>query len=225
MSDLSYDRKKINSNSLNEILQDSFYFSILLHLKKQISNIEGKNYFVMFIKGLACVFMYELSVFFKEYNILDTKKFYTYFDKKTVMEERQWIKQCIVNSELMYKKIKDMGLDFNVFAYDMNVIKNKNKLLDTNFENFNENEDLNFWESIFSITQTISNEIFKLLTNNTILLGDVLNVVDDKIKDFENKNKDFLEIERYSYSVYKLFSKSYGLNEKDKFLYYIDIEW
>ena len=54
-------------SSLTEILQDSFYFSMFLHLKRQLTNIEAKNYMVMLIKGLSVLFTYELLLFFEEY--------------------------------------------------------------------------------------------------------------------------------------------------------------
>lgn len=209
--------KIIPISSINELLQDAFYFSLFLHLKKSLKDSEAKNYMVMFIKGISIVFIYELSLVFEEYDILEQKKFFCEgFDKKRIMEERQWVKQCIVDSESMQEKKAKMGLDFNELFYDMNVIVNNNELLDMNFEIYNENVDLEFWNNVFAVIESVANAIFKALTNNEILLQDVLSTADEIIGNFEEKNKNFFTINRYSYSVNKLFSKTSELTEKDK---------
>lgn len=211
------EKKQPPLSSLTEILQDSFYFSMFLHLKRQLTNIEAKNYMVMFIKGLSVLFNYELLLFFEEYQLLKDKDFFKTIDKNTIMQERQWVHQSIINSDSMSQKMHQMGLNFNDTVYDMNIIVNStNNLLDMNFEIFNENTDLKFWNTMFSIPEIASDALIKASTNDIFSLNNILDAIDKTIQNFEEKNKNYFNINRYSYSSKKLFEKTTSLLEKDK---------
>lgn len=206
--------KDIPINLIGEILQDSFYFSLILHIKCYINDTEIKRYFVMFLKGLASIFAYELALFLKEYKLLEINDYFRPGMKKKVFEERQWIHQCVVNSNKMSLKLNEMGINFDELVYDMNVVLNNEELFDMNFEEYNENDNLEFWNGVFSILQDVSNCIINTITSMTI--EEQFKLFDDNAKDFYDNIQKSTLLKRYSYSAYKLFSLSPNLTNIDK---------
>lgn len=208
--------KNIPINTIGEILQDSFYFSLLLHIKRSIKDIEIKNYIVMFVKGLSIIFVYELSLFLEEYNLLEKNQYFKTNMKDRVYNERQWVHQCVVNSEKMNLKLDKMGIDFENLIYDMNIILNNSKLVDMNFETFNEDNDLNFWNSVFSILEDVSECIIKAISNETMSLEKQFKLFDSHAVDFYSRIANDISLERYAYSTHRLFSLATNLSEIDK---------
>ncbi len=208
--------KNIPINTIGEILQDSFYFSLLLHIKRSIKDIEIKNYIVMFVKGLSIIFVYELSLFLEEYNLLEKNQYFKINMKDRVYNERQWVHQCVVNSEKMNLKLDKMGIDFENLIYDMNIILNNSKLVDMNFETFNEDNDLNFWNSVFSILEDVSECIIKAISNEAMSLEKQFKLFDSHAVDFYSRIANDISLERYAYSTHRLFSLATNLSEIDK---------
>lgn len=133
---------KLDIKTINEILQDTFYFKILLEFKKKLKNVEAKRYLTMFMKYLAITFAYELSICMERCKILDKDAFFKTNMKKRVRDERNWLHQDIANSRKMNNKILQMGINFNELIYDLNIIVKDEKLLDLNFEDFNKVQEL-----------------------------------------------------------------------------------
>lgn len=208
--------KNIPINTIGEILQDSFYFSLLLHIKRSIKDIEIKNYIVMFIKGLSVIFAYELALFLEEYNLLEENQYFKTNMKERIFNERQWVHQCVVNSKKMHLKLDKMGIDFKKLVYDMNIVLNDSNLIDMNFETFNEDNDLEFWNGVFSILEDVSECIIKTISNKTRALKKQFKLFDLYAVDFYNKITSNISLKRYSYSTYKLFSLTTNLSEIDK---------
>lgn len=212
-------KPEFDTLTICEIMQDTYFFYMILELKRKLNDIESKSYLTMFIKGLAITFTYELSVCLEKCGILDKNTFFKPNMKKRVREERQWLHQDITNSRKMKNKISEMGLNFDELVYDLNLIVKDDKILDMNFEEFGEDQDLDFWNSVFYLNEQTMETIFKVFdekfkieiskplyeVTNQYLTQKILNSVKCKI-----------DGTRYSYSSFKLFSKSENLKIVDK---------
>lgn len=145
--------------------------------------------------------------------------------KKRVRKERQWVHQDITNSRKMKNKILNMGLNFDELVYDLNLIVKDDKILDMNFEKFGENQDLDFWNSIFYLNEQTMKTIFKVFDEKfNIELSKPLFEITEPYLTKRMLNKVIYKINgtRYSYSSFKLFCKSENIETVDKILYYID---
>lgn len=109
-----------------------------------------------------------------------------------------------------------MGIDFKKLVYDMNIVLNDSNLIDMNFETFNEDNDLEFWNGVFSILEDVSECIIKTISNKTRALEKQFKLFDLYAVDFYNKITSNISLKRYSYSTYKLFSLTTNLSEIDK---------
>jgi len=210
---------KLDIKTINEILQDTFYFKILLEFKKKLKNVEAKRYLTMFMKYLAITFAYELSICMERCKILDKDAFFKTNMKKRVRDERQWLHQDIANSRKMNNKILQMGINFNDLIYDLNIIVKDEKLLDLNFEDFNEDQDLDFWNSVFYLSEQTLETIFKVF--DEIIENDISKLLFKIIDQYQSKNilnkmNNEMNGTRYSYSVFKLFNKFDNLEIIDK---------
>lgn len=212
--------KSLSISTINEVLQDTYFFYLLLEIKRKLKNIEAKSYLTMFIKGLAVAFDYELSVCLENCNILEKKKFFKSNSMKNkVMEERQWVHQSIYDSKKINKKVLDMGIDFDNEVYDINVVVKNNKILDINFEQYNEDENLDFWDSVFYLNEEVLEAILKVLDEK--FGTDIFKISNEMVAKYIDDNllntiRNKLNGKRYSYQSHKLFSKSSNLKEIDK---------
>lgn len=212
-------RPEFDITTISEILQDTYFFNMLLELKRKLNNVEAKRYLTIFIKYLAITFTYELSVCLEKCGILDKDTFFKPNMKKRVAKERQWLHQDITNSEKMKNKISEMGLNFDEFIYDLNVIVKDDQLLDMNFEEYGEDQDLDFWNSVFYLNKQTMETIFKVLDDNfKIDVSKSIFEITDKylVKKILNNINNEIVGTRYSYSSFKLFNKSENLEMVDK---------
>lgn len=205
--------------TINEIMQDTYFFYMLLELKRKLNDIESKSYLTMFIKGLAITVTYELAVCLEKCGILDKDTFFKQNMKKRVREERQWLHQDITNSKKMKDKIEKMGLNFDELVYDLNLIVKDGKILDMNFEQFGEYEDLDFWNSVFYLNEQVMETIFKVFDEKfKVEVSNSLFDITDKYLTTKILDNVKYKIDgiRYSYSSFKLFNKSKNLEINDK---------
>ena len=213
------DKPTFNISTINEIMQDTDFFYMLLETKRKLKNIEAKSYLTMFIKGLAVAINYELSVCLENCGILEKDKFFKSNMKNKVRKERQWLHQNICNSNKINKKIQEMGLDFSNEVYDLNVVIKNNKILDINFEQFGEDENLDFWNSVFYLNEQVIETIFKVFDEKfeSNISKKLYKMTDAYISEkILNSIKNKINGKRYSYQSYKLFSKSTVLDTIDK---------
>ncbi|MDD4796087.1 MAG: hypothetical protein PHG03_06040 [Bacilli bacterium] len=210
------ENKELKIETINEILQDSFFFSLLLRIKRSLKEVEAKSYLTMFIKQLSVVYIYELSVCLENYGIIKKDYFYKPNMKKRVKIERQCLHQSIFNSDKITKKILEMGIDLSELVYDLNIVVNDGKLLYTNFEDYNEDKDLEFWNSIFYLNEEVLETIFKALRIDEQSIKILYEKISEKVKDIIPKLENYINGKRYSYSVFKLFSNSKNLEQPDK---------
>lgn len=203
-------------DSYQEILQDMFYIKVLLDIKRRTQSVEAKNYLVEFIKDLSSVIFYENVKFLDEKKLLSMEQAFKSNMKKIVRERRQWLHSRIYGSKSIKQKVGDMGIDYSQKIYDLNVIVKRNKLLSTNFENFNDRYELTYVDEILKDIEIILIALLQGLglDNNAI---DALyskcseisqNIVEECDKIFSGK--------RYCYSTYKLFSLNRDLTDDDK---------
>lgn len=202
--------------SYQEKLQDTFFIKFLLDIKRRVQNKETKNYLIEFIKDIAATVLYEIAVFFDKQNILSKADFFISNMSGVVRERRQWIKKPATDSSELKKKAEKMGINFSQHIYDLNLIINNNKLLATNFENFDCKNDLDFVDGVLRAIEVIpqsslsaigfdSNEIRNLYSQ---FINDMDNIVQKCEKAFSGK--------RFAYSAYKLFSANPNLTADDK---------
>lgn len=210
-----FEKKGLPITSINEIIQDAFYFTLLLRIKRNIKDMEAKSYLSIFIKGMATIFAYEMARSLHNYKIINIDTFFNPGIKKRLMTEREWLKRNTFNSNKIDKKITDMGINLTESIYDLNVIINGNCLLDLNIEPFNEDDDIEFWNGVYFFPENALKNIFQVVFKED-LLDDVFNSLSLDLEyivvDLENR----LKADRYSYSSFKLFSNSKDLCEKDK---------
>lgn len=207
--------KDIPKENLNEIIQDALFFTLFLRIKKNMSNEWAKVYMVMFLKQVASIFLWEFATVLEEYGGLPRSKIYPEKEKynNLIKDERGKIKQRVKNSNLMKSKIDGMGIEYNNLIYDLNIVLNDNgRLLDFNFEGYNENEDIAFWNGVFLFPETV----LKIAS-----LGDLDSLFEGTIKSL----KPFTDILEKnisgtpsSYSSNKLFKNCDDLNDEDKTL-------
>lgn len=207
-----------SSDAIYEILRDCLCFELILEVKRRMNYIEAKNYLSMFLKSLAPVLVYEVADSLEKIDIMMKKDFFNSGMNKKVQQERQkFLKRDILKSSLPGETQKEMGLNFNELVYDMNVILKDDELLDMNYEIFMEDitGDFEFWDSLFGIPNAVVNAIISGLGFDFKLENVFTSNKENFVKLSEIAESE-LAGQRYSYSVYKLFSRGKNLELQDK---------
>lgn len=203
-------------NSYQEIFQDTFFIKLLLDIKRKVHSEEAKNYLIEFIKDISTSILYELAVFLDNENILKKSDFFMPNMQSVVRERRQWLKKSVTNSDKIIRKAEIMGIDFTQPIYDINVIIKYNKLLATNFENYDCENDLEFVDGVLRTIELSPYSSFRALglDNNEMenLYSQCISALENIIKKCER----VLSGKRFSYSTYKLFSRNPNLTNYDK---------
>lgn len=203
--------------TVKEIFQDSFYFKILLDIKRSVHDLESKNYLVELIKDISNVIFYENIVLYSSDGKHTKDSFFASKDmKKKVRSRRQWLHSSIYNSKEIAKKISDMGIDYSKKIYDMNLILNNDTLLSTNFENYMERYELYYYDEIFNVIECIMSECMKGMGLNDKEVLSIYSKFYDAIRKASIKCEKSYSGHRFSYSSFKLFSKSPFLTYDDK---------
>lgn len=207
------ENKNIPLESINEMVQDAFFFTFFLRMKRGLENIEAKSYLAMFIKGMSSVFIYEFIKFLEQYDLFDSDTVFIGNEDmlKKIQSERQWLKKTIYNSNTVKKNIEEMGIRFDEFLYDINVIIKDNNMLDFNVVGFNEQEDMEFWNYMFYTPEKFLTTLLKDKDWDDMFTG-MLNELSSCILELDN----MISGKRYSYSSCNLFGKNNDLNDLDK---------
>lgn len=151
-------------NSINEILQDNFFIEFIGKIIDKFKNEEAKIALGKVIIEFSAIFLYEAYVFMKEKKWIDKDKFFINEDMKDkVMNEREFVKKIIKNSNYIKGLNNIMGIDFDEETYDINIVCN-NKLIMLNFPKFLKDRETNFWESCLKTNNIMANEIMKKLS-------------------------------------------------------------
>lgn len=199
--------------NFNEILQDAFYFTLLLNITEKMMSREAKHYIFIFLKGFSTLFSRELLILFEKYNEIFPTDINRYREaNKKIREERQWVNHTIRNSSTIRNRILNMGIDFNKEIYDITIFIKDGELLDIIFEENIESEDIKLWKELYSFPRFI---LYKKMGNHK-----TLDMVFKELSDKTNKNISELEEKisgkEYYYSVNKLFKDSKSLKDEDK---------
>lgn len=206
-----------NDNPFFEIFNDLLCADYLLEIKKQLKDIEAKNYFAWFLKPIISTVVYETNVFLKKFNQGKIKNLFKEGIYDKVREARMLaIKENITQSKKTQDIIKKMGLNFNSKIYDCNIVLSKDELIDLNFEMYYENtDDTDFWDALYKTPKVYLDVIFSLLDFEKFI-SELYTVSKGKIATIALNFDEEKELRRYSYSVYNLFLKSKNLTQLDK---------
>ncbi len=193
-----------------ELLNDSFWLGYILKLIKYIDNQTMAEYLSEFLKFYSIIYSNELIV--AKYGRISEE---TTLTKKNLKDMRMEYVKNIPNSDAKYviKKVKEMGINFDEYVFDMNLMcDQKKELFDTNFRlwNVRENREKSM-EELQDIVNTPLNWTRRLLQDNAENLYKILEQNSEEIINNINKYK----LKRYSYSSYILFKKS-KLSENEK---------
>lgn len=204
-------------NSFNEIFQDTMYFSFFLRIKRNIKNTEAKIYLTKFLKNISAVYLYELACFLNQIGVCSKESLFQPKMMSKVYNERQWLKQTTLNSDKMKNKIQAMGINFEQLVYDINIIVKKSKLIDLNFDEYGENNDISFWNDIFLTIEKIPIILFETLNIDEKIINQFYEMLDEEGLKYVKKIEYSFAGKRYSYSAHKLFS-NISLSIEDKVL-------
>lgn len=215
-------KKGWSTVEINEILRDCMSFAFILEIKRRMKNIEDKIYISIFLKSIAPVLVYEVANSLEIIGIMPKKEFFNVNMNKRVQKERQkFCHKPIPKSSLPSEIQEKMGLNFDEKVYDMDIILNTDcsELLYMNYEIYIEMEELaddfDFWDSLFGMPEKIADIIFSALGFD-VCMERLFAIADERISEILKTIESDIECRRYSYSVYKLFSKSAQLSMQDK---------
>ena len=192
---------------VNEILNDAFWLGYILEIKKNISDYEKKEVLSSFLVFFSSIFVEETIK--AKYGGLSGKR-------KITLKEIEYfrnhnLKYCPSNTSLTTNEIiNEMGIDFDNYIFDVVLYLNNKNLLDINFRNWEYSKEEKF-ELIDGIVATPLRWI-------EILMPDIYDIIKEKLKDISNMYVERISktnINRKSYSTYKLFSKS-KINKEEK---------
>lgn len=199
------DNNKIINKIANEILNDAFWLGYILEIKKKIIDYSKKEILSSYLVFFSSIFIQETIK--AGLGGLSGKRKITL---KEIEDFRNYnLKYCPSNESLTTKEIiKEMGIDFDNYVFDLVLSLNKEELLDINFRNWDYNKKENF-ELIDGIVATP-------LKWAQVLMPNIYDKLQEKLNDISNIYKNRIcdkKINRKSYSTYKLFYKSKISNE------------
>lgn len=202
--------EKSDIKILNEIVNDAFWLSYILNIKRNLADCEQKELLSVFLIVYGSVFCEE--VLCAEYGGINKE---TNITRKDIADFRNNnLKKCYTsNSKTALRIAKEMGTDFNSYTFDIVLGVIDTTIIDTNYRNWDvskeENQDL-----LNGIVRTPEKWMEYLLPELYPIILKELEPISKQITEQITK----LKIEKKSYSTYKLFSKS-PLSLDDK--YYI----
>lgn len=185
---------------VNEIMNDAFWLGYILEIKRKISDYNKKEVLSSFLVFFSSIFVEETIK--AEYGGLSGKRKVALKDIENLRNHN--LKYCpYENSNDTKTIIKEMGIDFNNYMFDLVLYLNENDLLDINFRNWDFNKEGNF-ELLDGIVATPSRWI-------EILMPDIFEQIKkalSELTDIHLKRINSLNIEKKSYSSCKFFIKS-----------------
>lgn len=112
-----------------EILNDSFWLGILLSVEDQIKNVELKYILSEFLLMFSTIFCNDVL----NYKFGEIKNVELLTDQQLKKLRNLYLKQCpIYNSVNIKNIIKNMGIDFNNYVFDIFLFIYNGTLLDVN---------------------------------------------------------------------------------------------
>lgn len=201
----------------HEVTCDYLCYVYMLKALYNVKNIHANNYVALFLKTIAPVLEIELEAILKNANANNGLHFFNPGNRPLVYNQRQHsLKEVIVSSSKTPVAEKSMELSFNEKVYDIRLKMHNNTLLDLNYETVLEDIQLSdFWQSVLSAPERVLEALLEVFNSN-ISKQEMFRLCNAELsKTAESIDKEFSS-EWFSYSIYKLFSKSPSLQRKDK---------
>lgn len=191
-----------------EILNDAFWLGFILKIKRKITDYRVKELLTSFLLFFSSIFCDE-TIKANQGGISGKRK----ITKKEVNDFRMYNLKYIHNKKSNNTKaiIKEMGIDFNNYIFDIYLHVDQNDtLLDINFRNWNTNKKENF-ELYDGVVATPYRWIEILFPNLFPSIEETFKeIIDDYVLKFST-----IGIERKSYSCYRMFRNS-NINDDNK---------
>lgn len=190
---------------LMEINNDAFWLRTLIIFKKDLEDYTQKEFITSFILFLSSIFNAEALIYgFGGVNGKFTKNDF-------INNRNKYLKMCpTINSDTCSEFIKEMGINFKEYVFDMYLVLADGKLIDCNFRNWGNNKEEKF-EFLDGVVSTLRGWIERLMPDISEVTDRLLNEYLEQRR-FKMKSIKFV---KKSYSTYKIFCKS-NLEDSDK---------
>ncbi len=204
---MTKEEKEVFIKVNNEILNDAFWLGFILEIKRKIKNYGTKELLSSFLLFFSSIFCDE-TIKANHGGLSGKRKITT----RDINEYRMYNLKHIhnKNSENTKAIMKEMGIDFKNYIFDIYLHVSNDELLDINFRNWDTNKEDNF-ELYDGIVATPYRWIEILFPDLFPTVEEALkDIIDDYVLRFSSSN-----IERKSYSCYRMFGKT-DTNDNDK---------
>lgn len=186
-----------------EILNDSFWLGVILTVEDKIISREYKyilSDFLLFFSSIFCV-----ETINYRFGEIKNKNFIN--DGEIKKLRKSYLKKCpLYSSKDINAIIKEMGINFDTYVFDIVIFLLNNKLIDINSRMWNKRK----WDLYNSIIMSPRNWIKNCLPEMNEIFEELREpYVEEFISRFNKKR-----IIRKSYSTYKLFDNTLSYNEK-----------
>lgn len=198
---------KNRTQQVNEIINDAFWLGFILELKRKTSNIAKKEVLSSFLIFFSPIFTCETLK--SNYGELSGKRNIT---STQINNYRMHNLKYVHNMESKdtNKLLTEMGIDFENYVFDLNLLVNNNNLIDTNFRNWNSNKE-EYFELLDGLVATPFRWIEMLLPG---LFKEIEEILIDLVDRYLNNINEF-KLEKKPYASSKLFSGA-NINNNEK---------
>lgn len=193
----------ISKQVYTEILNDSFWLGVILTVEDKIISKEYKyilSDFLLFFSSIFCV-----ETINYRFGEIKNKNFIN--DGEIKKLRKSYLKECpLYSSKDINAIIKEMGINFDTYVFDIVIFLLNNELIDINSRMWNKRK----WDLYNSIIMSPRNWIKNCLPEMNETFERLRKpYVEEFISRFNKKR-----IIRKSYSTYKLFNNTLSYNEK-----------
>ena len=194
----------------NEIINDAFWLSYILELKRRIDDYNQKE--------VLCLFLMTFSSIFCEETI---RAGYGGMGKDTIITERKIsdfqnnnLKRCFkTNSEIARQVISEMGIDLENYVFDIILLMGNSKIIDINFRSwqYDKEKENKLLECVVS---TPNAWMDALMPNLYVTMLDMMK----KQMELHITKISSIQILKKSYSSYRLFFNSEISNDNKLYI-------
>lgn len=196
MKDNTFDQKE--RKIVNETLNDAFWLSFILDLKRNISDLYQKEMLSNFLIFFSSIFAEETI-----------KAGFGGMSEKTTITEKEVskfrnhnLKYCTkIESATTLKTISEMGISFDEYIFDIVLTIRNSELMDINFRGWDYSKEENF-ELLDGTVSTPNIWMEKLMPE---IYSQMIESLKDLSKKYTNQILNS-EIKKRSYSTFKLFA-------------------
>lgn len=198
MKDNTFDQKE--RKIVNEILNDAFWQSFILELKRNISDLYQKEILSNFLIFFSSIFAEETI-----------KAGFGGMSEKTTITEKEVskfrnhnLKYCTkIDSATTLKTISEMGISFDEYIFDIVLTIRNSEVMDINFRGWDYSKEENF--NLLDGTVSTPNVWMEKLMPE--IYDQMIELLKDLSKKYINQISNS-EIKKRSYSTFKLFART-----------------